>query len=161
MYRPGVRIGNWHEDNIAQETADQGRAFASAKFQGATEARTAFVAPQQQHAKYQPPFPVHDVSEPVPASQKSMPKHLLFGHGFDAHDTNAVSKDAFMSVYVQHLIAWEAEISLRAAKSATNQSVFAGPKRRTLAQVFVPIVLSKDPKVLPLWVQLLLKLERI
>ncbi len=98
MYRPGVRIGNWHEDNIAQETANKGRATELAKFEGTTEARTAFVAPQRQQAKYQPPFPVHNVSEPVPASQRSMPKHLLFGHGFDAHDTTAVSKDAFMSV---------------------------------------------------------------
>ena len=95
-YASGVHIGNWHEDQLAAEHA--GRVLKPVKFTATTEARSQYMAPTRQTSTHKAPFADEHVFDPIPASQRSVPRHLLFGHGFDAHDTNAVSGDAFMSV---------------------------------------------------------------
>lgn len=97
-YRTGVHMGNWHEDALAAEHG--ATATKPVKFQGTTEARSQFKAPAKQQSVHRAAFDDEPQFDPIPASQRCMPRHLLFGHGFDAHDTSAVSGDAFMSVCV-------------------------------------------------------------
>ncbi|CAE7762709.1 unnamed protein product [Symbiodinium sp. KB8] len=81
-----------------------------------------------------------------------MPRHLLFGHGFDAHDTSAVSGDAFMSVsQVAHSKSGVKMDSIIQGSKGTSSLGPRAPKTRTersrmRAKMLAAGIDSTDPR---------------
>lgn len=92
-YSNGVRCGNWVEDKFGMDLATSG-ARNSDHFK--TEAQAHFVAPKKMDDR-QTRHAVEPAIDPA-ATRLGMPRHLLFGHGYEAHDPRAGVKEQFVTM---------------------------------------------------------------
>lgn len=101
VYSTGVRCGNWNEDTIGARIAGGVAVAAAGADDGGrflSETAAAHIAPRRMDDAAVRSCPPMLSAEDMKTRSEGMPAHLLFGHGFGAHDPEAGAADTYASM---------------------------------------------------------------